>query len=130
MKMNKRQVSVLMNDVEKARKFLIVVEGKKDKSALEKLGFERIFVLHESGKSFGEKIEKITELCGKNEKVCILTDFDRKGKKLYMLLKSKLGEAGVRLNSSLRGALLRARVSHVEGLYGFLRKGAGGFEVT
>ena len=110
----------LEKELEKAKSYLIIVEGKKDRTALEKLGFERIFVIHETGKSIGEKVEEILELCDKKDKVCILTDFDKKGKSLYLLLKSKLQEAGVRLNNSLRGSLLMERISHIEGLAKFL----------
>jgi len=111
-----------LKELDKAQDYLIIVEGKKDKSALIKLGFQNIFVINETGKSLGEKIEQIQELCGKKDKVCILTDFDKKGKKLYLLLKSKLNEIGVRMDNSLRGSLLKERISHIEGLYKYLEK--------
>lgn len=110
-----------LKQVEKAKKHLIVVEGKKDKYALQELGFENIFVIHETGKSFGEKIEQIQELCDKKDRVCILTDFDKKGKHLYLLLKSKFSELGVRMDNSLRGFLLKQKISHIEGLSSFLK---------
>ena len=106
--------------IEKAKDYLVVVEGKKDKTALERLGFDRIFVFNETGQSLGERIERIQELCRKKDKVCILTDFDKQGKKLYLLLKSKLSEAGVKLDSSLRAFLLREKISHIEGLSHFI----------
>jgi 5S rRNA maturation endonuclease (ribonuclease M5) len=112
----------ILKQIEKAKDHLIIVEGKKDKSSLQQLGFERIFVIHETGKSLPEKIEQIQELCSKKDKVCILTDFDKKGKKLYLLLKSKLSELGVRLDNTLRGFLLRERISHIEGLAHYLKK--------
>lgn len=105
--------------LEKARQFLIIVEGKKDKEAMNQLGFNKIFVINETGKSLYEKIEQIQELCGKN-KVCILTDFDKKGKQLYLLLKSKLAETGVRMDNKLRGFLLKQKISHIEGLSHFI----------
>lgn len=111
-----------LKELDKAKEYLIIVEGKKDKAALEHLGFQNIFVIHETGKSFGEKIEQIQELCGRKDKVCILTDFDKKGKQLYLLLKSKLQEAGVRLDNSLRGVLLKQKISHIEGLSHFMKK--------
>jgi len=109
----------LLKQIEKARQHIIVVEGKKDKSSLQQLGFNKIFVIHETGKSLPEKIEQIQEIAGKN-KVCILTDFDKKGRKLYLLLKSKLQELGVKLDNTLRGFLLKQRISHIEGLYRFI----------
>jgi 5S rRNA maturation endonuclease (ribonuclease M5) len=107
----------LIKEMNKAENYLVVVEGKKDKRALEALGFMNIFVINETGKSLGEKIEQIQEMCGKKDKVCILTDFDKKGKQLYLLLKSKLSEIGVRMDNSLRGVLLKERISHIEGLH-------------
>lgn len=112
-----------LKQIEKAKEHLIIVEGKKDKIALQHLGFEKIFVINETGKSLPEKIEQIFELCEKKDKVCILTDFDKKGKKLYLLLKSKLLEFGVRLDNTLRGFLLKQRISHIEGLYHFIENG-------
>ena len=117
--MLKRQIPSLLKEIEKAKEYLIIVEGKKDKAALEKLGFENIFIIHETGQSIQEKIEQILSLCKKRQKICILTDFDKKGKTLYLLLKSKLQEAGARLNNSLRGELLKAKLSHIEGLNKF-----------
>lgn len=113
----------LLKQLEKAKEYLIVVEGKKDKHALQQLGFKRIFVINETGKSFYEKIEQIQELCDKKDKVCILTDFDKKGKQMYLLLKSKLSELGVRLDNTLRGYLLKQRISHIEGLFHFIENG-------
>ena len=55
-------------------------------------------------------------------KVCILTDFDKKGKKIYMMLKSKFSERGVKLDNSLRSMLLKMHISHIEGLSSFLEK--------
>jgi len=110
----------LLQQLEKAKQLLIVVEGKKDKAALQQLGFSRIFVINEPGKSLPEKIEQVQELCTKKDKVCILTDFDKKGKQLYFLLKSKLSELGVKLDNTLRSFLLKEKVSHIEELFHFV----------
>jgi len=110
----------LLNQLEKAKPLLIVVEGKKDKAALQQLGFQRIFVINETGKSLPEKIEQIQELCSKKDKVCILTDFDKKGKQMYLLLKSKFSELGIKMDNTLRSYLLKEKVSHIEGLFNFI----------
>ena len=107
-------------EIEKAEGSLIVVEGKKDKAALQQLGFTNIFVINETGKSLSETIEEIEGMASQN-KVCILTDFDKKGKSLYITLKSKFSERGVRLDNSLRSMLLKMRISHIEGLSSFLK---------
>ena len=111
----------LLKDIERAKDYLIIVEGKKDKFALQHLDFENIFVINETGKSLPEKIEQIQQLCDKKTKVCILTDFDKKGKQLYLLLKSKLQEIGVRMDNTLRGILLKERISHIEGLANYIK---------
>jgi len=119
MKFNPR----LKQDVEKYRGYVIIVEGKKDVNALKVFGFEKVFAIHSSGVSLRERIEQIIEQVDlRKEKVCILTDFDKKGKKLYLLLKKEFSELGVRLDSSLRGILLKAGVSHIEGLDSFMQR--------
>ena len=102
----------------KSRDYLIIVEGKKDKLALEELGLKNIFILHEKGRSLYERVEEIFAL--KKEVVFILTDLDKKGRMLYIRIKQILSENGVRLNDSLRYLLYKLRVTHVEGLSIFL----------
>jgi len=111
----------ILKQLEKAKDYLIIVEGKKDKNALQSLGFHNIFVINETGKSLPEKIEQIQGMCTKKDKVCILTDFDKKGKQMYLLLKSKLSELGVKLDNSFRGFLLKQNISHIEGLAHFIK---------
>lgn len=118
MKFNPR----LKQDMGKYKDYVFIVEGKKDVASLHGLGFERIYAIHETGVSLRERIEKIAGELDKKDKVCILTDFDKKGKQLYLLLKKEFQEMGVKLDSSLRGILLKAGVSHIEGLYEFMQK--------
>lgn len=99
----------------KAKKYLIIVEGKNDEKALRELGFNDIFIINEPGRSLNEGIE-IIEQIAKKRKVCILTDFDKKGKILYLKIKSALATRSVNMNNSLRGILLKCGVSHIEGL--------------
>ncbi len=110
----------LFTALEKVQAYLIVVEGKKDEKALQELGFEYVFVLNEDGKSLYEKIEEI-EVLASGKKVCILTDFDKKGKQLYLLLKKELSTKKVKMDNTLRSILLKNHVSHIEGLASFLR---------
>src|SRR3989338_9244983 len=102
----------------KSRDYLIIVEGKKDKLALEELGLKNIFILHEKGRSLYERVDEIFAL--KKEVVFILTDLDKKGRMLYIRIKQILSENGVRLNDSLRYLLYKLRVTNVEGLSIFL----------
>ena len=110
----------LEKEFNKAKHLFLIVEGKNDKKSLLELSFKDIFVINESGKSIYEKIEEVEEQAGKR-KICILTDFDKKGKKLYLLLKSELSKRKVRLDNSLRGMLLKQKISHIEGLSTFMK---------
>lgn len=112
----------LRQDMDKYRDYVIIVEGKKDVAALHALGFEKVHAIHSTGTPLRERIEQIIELLEKKDKVCILTDFDKKGKQLYLLIKSEMQMLGVRLDSSLRGILLKSGISHIEGLYDFMKK--------
>ncbi len=107
------------NEIDKAvdSGILVIVEGKKDKIALEKIGFENIFIFH--GKPFYKAVENIEKL--KPEECIILTDFDRKGRYLYHSLKKELERRGIRIKDRLRRAMLRERISHIEGLATFIQ---------
>jgi 5S rRNA maturation endonuclease (ribonuclease M5) len=113
----------LKQDIKKYLDYVIIVEGKKDVLSLKALGFERVYAVHKTGVSLREMVEKIAIDVDRKDRVCILTDFDKKGKQLYLLLKKEFSEiGGVKLDSSLRGLLIKARLSHIEGLYEFFEK--------
>ncbi len=123
MKFNPR----LKHDVEKFKEYVILVEGKNDVSALKDAGFDRVYSVHKTGVGLRERIEQIVEGIEdrKRTKVCILTDLDKQGKKLYMLIKPILIELGVKVDSTFRGLLIKARMSHMEGIGGFFKKVEG-----
>ena len=110
--MNNKKIEL---EIEKYRDCLFIVEGIKDKKALESFGLMNIFVLNKNSKSLLEKVEEIEEI-GKNKKICILTDFDKEGKKLYLELKSELARRNVKLDSSFRSFLLDLKINHIEDL--------------
>ena len=112
----------LKSDLESFYDYVIVVEGQKDVNAMQALGFTKVFAIHQTSIPIKERVLEIAESMDKRDKLCILTDFDKRGKQLYMLLKSMFQEQGVRLDSTLRGILLVAGVSHVEGMYQFYKK--------
>jgi len=112
----------LKQQIEKYGDYVFIVEGKKDVSSLHALGFEKVHAIHATGVSIRERIEQIVPEIDRKDKVCILTDFDKKGKKLYMYIKPILQEYGVKLDSSLRGILIKSQISHIEGLYSFMKK--------
>ena len=97
---------------------LIIVEGKKDKAALEKLGVGNIFTL--SKKPLFHVIE---EIAGAGKGVVILTDLDRHGKELYGRLNSGLQYHGVKVDNKFREFLFKkTKLRQIEGLYNHIRR--------
>ncbi len=96
-----------------ATECLIIVEGEKDKKALQSLGVELKIVSLSK-----EPIFAVCEAVAKGgQEIIILTDFDAKGKELYGALKKNLEHLGVKINSTFREYLQKhTRISHVEGL--------------
>ena len=113
--------SKLKSAIEKFKDHFVVVEGKKDEDSLLALGFRKVYRVNYKFMSLRIRAEQIALEVGKKDKLCILTDFDKRGKKLYIELKSIFQELGVSLDNSLRKLLLNCGVSHVEGLSGFIR---------
>ncbi len=114
--------SHLLNDIERFKEYTIVVEGKKDVEALKSLGFEKVYAIHITGVPLRERAEQIMFYIEKKDKLCILTDLDKKGKELYEKLKPIFQELGARLDSTFRGILIKSRISHIEGIYSFMEK--------
>lgn len=115
-----RNPEELLREIEKSKTLpLVIVEGKKDKTALESLGFKNILVLHHDGTSLFSILDQIEE---KGCKECaILTDFDRKGRQYYNILKKELVKRGIKVNDRFRNALMKKKISHIEGLDTFLK---------
>ncbi|MBU2589921.1 MAG: toprim domain-containing protein [Nanoarchaeota archaeon] len=103
----------IIEELEKLKDSLVIVEGKKDKKALEKFGLKNILMLE--GNAIFEVIEKV------DSEVAILTDLDSKGKELYKRLQSKLTKRGVKINNKLRHLLLRSDLKVIEGIDTFLK---------
>jgi 5S rRNA maturation endonuclease (ribonuclease M5) len=92
-----------------------IVEGKKDKLALESLKITNIRTLN-------KPLYKIAEECLSKE-VIILTDLDRQGKRLYAILKRYLTEMGARVNDRFRNFLFKhSRLTQIQGISSYLRK--------
>ncbi|RLI97735.1 MAG: hypothetical protein DRP00_03620, partial [Candidatus Aenigmatarchaeota archaeon] len=69
----------------------IIVEGKKDREVLEKLGFKNVVEI--SGKSLSEILKEI-----KKDSVILLTDFDSEGEKLAKRLYNFLKIYGIKVD--------------------------------
>ena len=96
----------------KAGDSVIIVEGKKDKVALESLGLENVMTL---AKPLYMVIE---EVASKFKRAVILTDLDKEGRLLYGKLSSGLQRHGVIVDNSLRNFLLKStKLRQIEGIY-------------
>ncbi len=95
---------------------IVIVEGIKDKIALEKLGIKRIITLNK--KPIYAVIE---DVAGKCNEAAILTDLDREGKKLYGKLNTGLALLGVKVDNRLRDFLFKkTKLRQIEGLFSYL----------
>jgi len=112
-----------MNDLEdwliklKASNKLILVEGKKDKKALEAFDIYNILTIN-------KPIYQLVEEIALNGKECILlVDLDKEGKKLYSKFKHGLQKNGVKVDSKFREFLFKnTNLSNIEGLKTYVRK--------
>lgn len=95
---------------------LVVVEGKKDKSALQKLGINNVVTL--SKKPLFQIVEDISS---SNNECIILTDLDKKGKELFGKLNSDLQKNGVKVDNKFRNFLFKkTKLRQIEGIYCYL----------
>lgn len=100
----------------RSSKKLVIVEGKKDKIALEKLGITNVVAI--SCKPLYSFIESINA-----EEVIILTDLDKEGRNLYSILKRGLQEKGIKVDNYFREYLFKnSKITQIEGLYHYLKK--------
>ena len=91
---------------------LVIVEGKKDRNALNKIGIQNIIELNK--KPLFQIIEEISD---SNDECIILTDLDKKGKELYGRLNSDLQRRGVKINNKLREFLFKnTKIRQIEGI--------------
>ncbi len=95
-------------------KYLVIVEGKKDKESLNNLGIENIVCI--KNRPLFAVIESLNE-----EEIVILTDLDSEGRKLFSKLRYFLQRRGIKLHNNLRNVLFRSRLRNIEGLDSYLK---------
>jgi 5S rRNA maturation endonuclease (ribonuclease M5) len=98
----------------------LIVEGKKDRAALEGLGLPvaKIFVL--SRQPLFEVAEAVAQ---KFKSAAILTDLDPEGKKLYGKLNTLLQQNGVQVKSEFRNFLFRfTKLRQIEALANYINQ--------
>ena len=110
----------IMENVRKLRESstAVIVEGIKDRLALEKLDLKNIITLNK--RPLFEIVEEVSD----NYKECaILTDLDKEGKKLFGKLNSGLSQHGVKVDNNLREFLFKkTKLRQIEGLYSYTEK--------
>ena len=104
--------------IEKIKEFniVIIVEGGKDKTALQKLGISNVIQLNK--KALYQIVEEVANF---NEECIILTDLDKKGKEIFGKLNSDLQKNGVKVNNKFREFLFRhTKLRQIEGIDSYL----------
>lgn len=100
----------------------VVVEGKRDREALERLGVRGEVVTLNSGTSIFGLCETLAR---EHEEVIVLTDWDRRGGQLCRLLREGLAANGVRCDVDLRAqlaGLCKKEAKDVESLAPFVER--------
>ena len=97
----------------------IIVEGPKDRTALEQFDIPVAAVLSE------QPLFAVAEsVAAQHKDAIILTDLDGEGKKLYGKLVPLLKKLGVRIDTEFREFLLKeTQLSHIEGLLAYYNHG-------
>ncbi len=96
---------------------LVIVEGKKDRIALQKLGINNIIEL--SKKPLFQIVEEVSN---NNDECIILTDLDKKGKEIYGKLNSDLQKHGVKIDNKFREFLFKhTKIRQIEGIGSYLK---------
>ncbi|HIH42459.1 TPA: toprim domain-containing protein [Candidatus Woesearchaeota archaeon] len=107
---------------------IVIVEGIKDKKALEDFGISNIIVLNRRPLyAVVEKVatvyDKAKKLTGERISVIILTDLDAEGKKLYGKLNSGLQNFGVRIDNRFREFLFKhTKLRQIEGMKNYITR--------
>ena len=104
----------MLSHLEKIQHKPIIVEGKKDKLALENLGCTNIITINGSKAGLYNIVEKLPENC---KEAVILTDLDKKGKQLYHKIKKILTINKIKIDDRFRIYLFKeTKVRQIEGL--------------
>ncbi len=107
---------MLLEEIEKIKDKVIIVEGKKDKNCLNEFGVDKVVSIE--GIALFEIVDKLPEC----KEVVLLTDLDRKGKELYSKIRNILIRNGYKIDNNFRNFLFReTKIRQIEGLRKHLR---------
>ena len=102
----------LIEDIKKSGS-LILVEGKKDRKALEKIGIPPKMIYEMTGKYIEKAVEELRD----EKEVLILTDLDPRGRKLYSRLDHYFSQIGVKVDNTFRNFLFKeTNLRQIEGI--------------
>ncbi len=90
-------------------RWVVLVEGKRDKRALTLFGVEPVVEMR--GRNYHDIAQELSE---KFEGVVVLTDLDSKGEEIFKKLSRILPAYGLKVDGSLRGELKNSGVKFVE----------------
>lgn len=100
----------MLEEIEKLKNKTIIVEGLKDKQTLNESGIKKVITL--KGKPLFKVVEDL-----KCKEICILTDLDKEGRKLYSRLKNLCNKNGIKVNNTFRNYLFKnTKIRQIEGL--------------
>lgn len=91
---------------------LILVEGRRDKEALENMGITNVQTVAQ--KPLFKTVEEIASL---TKGVVILTDLDKEGRKYYAYLRHHMQKKGVKVDRKFREFLFaNTKITHIESM--------------
>ncbi|RLE39125.1 hypothetical protein DRJ17_01890 [Candidatus Woesearchaeota archaeon] len=113
----KHKIEGLLQLIRKFNNYPVIVEGLKDKKALSRLGFTKVYTMNRA-------VYKLTEDISKHHRtVLILTDLDTPGKKKYGEIKRNLSRLGINVNDTLRNYLFRqTKLRQIEGIDSYIER--------
>jgi len=103
----------ILEELERIKDKVVIVEGKNDKRSLEELGFTRVVTIDRPLFEIVESIE---------DEVVILTDLDSEGKRLFSILRRDFERRGVKVDKKIRELLFRTRLRQIEGLNSYIKR--------
>ncbi|SNR70193.1 toprim domain-containing protein [Desulfurobacterium atlanticum] len=101
----------LKNFINRKEKAIIVVEGKRDRTALEKFGIMNVYDL--KGRNFHTFSEFIADKVNPSV-VILLADFDPEGEEIAKKLKSVFCKYNLNVNTSFRESLRETGIRFIE----------------
>jgi 5S rRNA maturation endonuclease (ribonuclease M5) len=112
----------ILEELEKIKDCIVIVEGIKDIKALNEFGVRNVIGINR--RALYRVVEEVSRVVEKSKRrVVILTDLDKTGKKLYGTLNSKLQDFGCRIDNKFREFLFKeTQLRQIEGLVRYLEK--------